>query len=185
MIDLNLVGTFLESAKRNYAEVSLTHGYAEAAKRIAEIALSNRVSSMTLSRLPDKLLEALRSELTGVKMIHNLDNYRLEDAFNFAKSAEMGVVLADAGLAEIGVIIIMNSYSARLATTLPRRLVAVLPASNIIATYDDLADYLSKRYGEAGAAFLIAGPSGTSDIELTFVKGVHGPGDAHFIVVEE
>jgi L-lactate utilization protein LutC len=152
---------------------------------VARIASENNVSSIALARMHDPLLRVLRNELAGMRTVFNLDDYLLEEAAKIAEKAEMGVTLVDAGLAEVGVVVILDSYSARLASTLPRRFAALLPASQIIPTYDQLAEFLAKRYGEAGAAILIAGPSGTADIELAFVQGVHGPGETYFIVVEE
>ncbi len=185
MTDLSVVGSFLRSAARNGAHVMQIRGYDDAARVAAKIAFENDVSSIALARMHEPFIRAFRKELTGIRAVFNLDDYRLEEAAKVAANVEMGVTLVDAGLAEVGVVIIMDSYSVRLVSTLPRRLVAILPASQIIPTYDQLAEYLSRRYGEAGSAVLIAGPSGTSDIELTFVQGVHGPGETYFIVVEE
>lgn len=185
MIDLSVVKSFIDAASRNNAHVLQAHGYEDAARAIAKIALEKNVSSIVLARIPERFLKTLRNELAGIRMVHNLDEYRLDEAAKIAERAEMGVSLVDAGLAEVGVVVVMDSYSARLASTLPRCFAAILPSSQIMQTYDQLAEYLSRRYGEAGAAVLIAGPSGTSDIELTFVQGVHGPGDAYFILVEE
>jgi len=185
MISLSVVNSFLNAASRNGAHVIQTRGYEEAARVTARIASENNVSSIALARMRDPLLRALRNELASMRAVFNLDDYRLEEAAKIAENVDMGVTVVDAGLVEVGVVVILDSYSARLASTLPRRFVALLPASQIIPTYDQLAEFLARRYGEAGAAILIAGPSGTSDIELTFVKGVHGPGEAYFIVVEE
>jgi L-lactate dehydrogenase complex protein LldG len=185
MIGLSVVNSFLKAASRNGAHVVQTRGYEEVARIVSRIASENNVSSIALARMRGPLLKALRNELASMKTVFNLDDYRLEEAAKIAENVEMGVTLVDAGLAEVGVVVILDGYSARLASTLPRRLAAILPASQIIPTYDQLAELLARRYGEAGAAILIAGPSGTSDIELTFVQGVHGPAEAHFIVVEE
>lgn len=180
-----MIKSFNEAARRNGAHTLQTRGYQETARTIAKIAAENNVTSIALARIPEPLMRVFRTELSGIRMLVNLDEHQLEEASKIAENVDMGVTMVDAGLAEVGSVIIINSYSARLASTLPRRLAAILPVKNILATYDELADYLSKRYAETGSAILIAGPSGTSDIEMTHIRGVHGPADAYFILMEE
>ncbi|MEM2802728.1 MAG: LUD domain-containing protein [Nitrososphaerota archaeon] len=180
-----MIRSFTEAARRNGAHILQTQGYRDTARAIAKIAAENNVTSIALARIPEPLLRIFRNELAEIRMLVNLDDHELGEASKIAENVEMGVTMVDAGLAEVGSVIIMNSYSARLASTLPRRLAAILPVRNILATYEELAEYLSRRYTEAGSAILIAGPSGTSDIEMTHIRGVHGPADAYFILMEE
>jgi len=44
---------------------------------------------------------------------------------------------------------------------------------------------LGAQLGEVNAAVLVTGPSRTSDIELTLVRGVHGPKSMTALVVRE
>jgi L-lactate utilization protein LutC len=146
MIGLSVVNSFLKAASRNGAHVVQTRDYEEVARIVSRIASENNVSSIALARMRGPLLKALRNELASMKTVFNLDDYRLEEAAKIAENVEMGVTLVDAGLAEVGVVVILDGYSARLASTLPRRLAAILPASQIIPTYDQLAELLARRY---------------------------------------
>jgi len=100
--------------------------------------------------------------------------------------AEVGLTGASAGLADTGTLVLRSGPGRpRLACLLPPVHVALLPARLILPS---LADFLS---GAAQAAMdhanlvLISGPSRTGDIELTLLRGMHGPREVHIIVLAD
>ena len=62
--------------------------------------------------------------------------------------------------------------------------VAVGPAARILTGLDELFSVLPDPAGQTSSMLLITGPSRTGDIEMTLVRGVHGPGELTVIVVE-
>ena len=96
-----------------------------------------------------------------------------------------GVVTGSScGIADSGTIVLHHSEmeGRRVVSLLPDWHLCVLRASDVVET---LPEYFA-RCGEAPVlSTYISGPSATADIEMTRIKGVHGPRFLHVIVVRD
>ena len=87
------------------------------------------------------------------------------------------------GIAENGSLVIHSGpYTPILLSFLPLHHLVVLRADTLLPYLDDYARTLS-QLATPRNAILITGPSGTTDIEGSYVRGAHGPGYLHVIVV--
>jgi L-lactate dehydrogenase complex protein LldG len=96
-----------------------------------------------------------------------------------------GVVTASfAGVADSGTIVLHHSSSEgrRILTLLPDWHLCVLRTSQIVET---LPEYFDRCPQPPALATYISGPSATADIEMTRIKGVHGPRFLHVILVHD
>jgi L-lactate dehydrogenase complex protein LldG len=102
-----------------------------------------------------------------------------------AIEASDGVVTACfAGIADSGTIVLHHSPSEgrRVISLLPDWHLCILRVSQIVET---LPEYFSLCTRMPTLATYISGPSATADIEMTRIKGVHGPRFLHVIVVHD
>jgi L-lactate dehydrogenase complex protein LldG len=100
---------------------------------------------------------------------------------------DIGVTLADYGIAETGTLVIDSSSEAvRLATMISEIHVAILPLSRIRNTASELEQELT-AYMQTPATYLafITGASRTADIERVLAIGVHGPLELHILLLED
>ena len=96
------------------------------------------------------------------------------------------VGLARLGIAESGSIVIHSAPdSPILLAFLPLHHIVVLHASSVVAHLEDYASFLDSGGSQPRNAILITGPSGTTDIEGSYVRGAHGPGFVHVIIVND
>ncbi len=101
-------------------------------------------------------------------------------------AARFGITGADYALADTGAFAMLaGPHEARLISLLPPAHIAVFPASSILPDLDELFVRLPNPAERSSSLVLIAGPSRTADIEQILVRGVHGPGEVHAIIVEE
>lgn len=94
------------------------------------------------------------------------------------------VTAAFCGVAESGTIVLHHSPSEgrRVITLLPDWHLCVLYASQIVEV---LPEYFARCAEPPKLVTYIAGPSATADIEMTRIKGVHGPRFLHVILVRD
>ena len=100
---------------------------------------------------------------------------------------DIGLTLADYGIAETGTLVIDSSSEAvRLATMISEIHVAILPLSRLRETADELEQELT-AYMQTPANYLafITGASRTADIERVLAIGVHGPLELHILLLED
>jgi L-lactate dehydrogenase complex protein LldG len=96
-----------------------------------------------------------------------------------------GISSADFGLADTGSLVMISSHEeARLVSLLPPAHIAVLPASKLLTGLDELYSILPRPAEQTSSMVLITGPSRTADIEQILVRGVHGPGEIHVVIVD-
>ena len=87
------------------------------------------------------------------------------------------------GIAESGSLIVHSGADTPiLLSFLPQHHIVVLQESDILSHLEDYAAQLADRPHPRNA-ILITGPSGTTDIEGSYVRGAHGPGFLHVILV--
>lgn len=100
---------------------------------------------------------------------------------------DMGLTIADYGIAETGTLVIdSSSEDVRLATMISEVHVAVLPAGRIRKTAFDLEEELRDRFVNTPNYYaFITGASRTADIERVLALGVHGPLELHILVLED
>ncbi len=97
----------------------------------------------------------------------------------------VGVTSADYALANTGTLVmIAGPAEARLISLLPPVHVAVIPADRILTSLDELFAVVPEPARITSSMVLITGPSRTADIEQILVRGVHGPGEIHVVIVE-
>src|SRR5262249_3151467 len=93
-----------------------------------------------------------------------------------AAAADLGITGAVAGVCSTGSVLLRATpASPRIASLLPPAHVAILHEAVLLPGFEELFDRLGDEVTGANAAVLVTGPSRTSDIELTLVRGVHGP----------
>lgn len=96
-----------------------------------------------------------------------------------------GVVTASfCGIADSGTIVLHHSGSEgrRVLSLLPDFHLCVLRRSQIVET---LPEYFARAEQAPALATMISGPSATADIEMTRIKGVHGPRFLEVVVVND
>ena len=76
----------------------------------------------------------------------------------------------------------------RAVSLLPPVHVAIVEAGRVLPSLDELftlrrSDFLNGTMGSY--MNIITGPSRSADIEYTIVKGVHGPGEVHLVLLDE
>ena len=98
--------------------------------------------------------------------------------------ADVGITSADYALADTGSIVMLShSGESRLISLLPPCHIAVIPVSRLLSGLDELLERLPDPLRESSAMAIITGPSRTADIELRLVRGVHGPGEIHVVLI--
>ncbi|MGA8086178.1 MAG: LUD domain-containing protein [Terracidiphilus sp.] len=96
-----------------------------------------------------------------------------------------GVLTASfAGVADSGTIVLhhLSTEGRRVLTLLPDFHLCILRASDVVET---LPEYFARFTVAPRLATYISGPSATADIEMTRIKGVHGPRFLSVIIVRD
>ena len=97
----------------------------------------------------------------------------------------VGITSAPYALAATGTLVMLSSdEEQRLVSLLPPAHIAVIPASRILVNLDELFVSVPMPADLTSALVFITGPSRTADIEQILVRGVHGPGEVHVVIVE-
>jgi L-lactate dehydrogenase complex protein LldG len=111
------------------------------------------------------------------KVDHNLSSSEIA-------KAEGVVTACFCGVAESGTIVLHHSPTEgrRVITLLPDWHLCVVRARQIVET---LPEYFERCEEPPALVTWISGPSATADIEMTRIKGVHGPRFLNVIVVSE
>lgn len=120
-----------------------------------------------------------------------VDLARVQSGFTIAaelraacSTAEVGITSADYALADTGTLVMLASPAeARLISLLPPVHIAVVPKERVLSGLDELLLVLPHPAEQTSSMVLITGPSRTADIEQILVRGVHGPGEIHVVVV--
>lgn len=100
------------------------------------------------------------------------------------ESVEGVVTAAFCGIADSGTIVLHHgpAEGRRVISLLPDWHLCVLRASQVVET---LPEYFARCPESPVLATYISGPSATADIEMTRIKGVHGPRFLHVVVVRD
>jgi L-lactate dehydrogenase complex protein LldG len=108
----------------------------------------------------------------------------VEELRSLCATVDLGITSADYALADTGTLVILSSaQEARMISLLPPVHLAVIPADRILTGLDELFSILPLPAERTSSMVLITGPSRTADIEQILVRGVHGPGELHVVVV--
>ncbi|MCX6621763.1 MAG: lactate utilization protein [Acidobacteria bacterium] len=127
------------------------------------------------------LAECGVTEIAGVA-----GGFRDREALRAAlEPAEVGITSADYALADTGSLVMLSSGAeARMISLLPLIHLAIIRADCILSGLDELYTLAPLPMERTSSMVLITGPSRTADIEQILVRGVHGPGEIHVVVVE-
>jgi len=99
---------------------------------------------------------------------------------------DVGITSADYALAETGSLVVLTeSNESRLLSLLPPCHIAVVARSRIVENLEELLTLLPEPTAASSAMVIITGPSRTADIEMLLVRGVHGPGEIHVVILED
>jgi L-lactate dehydrogenase complex protein LldG len=103
---------------------------------------------------------------------------------NLCASADIGITSADYALADTGTLVMLSSKEeARMISLVPPVHLALVPRERILTGLDELFSILPRPAERTSSMVLITGPSRTADIEQILIRGVHGPGKIHVVVV--
>lgn len=104
-------------------------------------------------------------------------------------SDAVSVTGAFAGVAETGTLVMLSGPEHPTTLNfLPDTHIAVLPADQIVGTYEEIWARLRDTLGHGRLPRVvnwITGPSRTADIEQTLQLGAHGPVRLHILIVDE
>lgn len=145
----------------------------------AQLAASGKHKFVAPPGTPAAWMVTAAWQISGVEwnIDHGLTTAEIEQA-------EGVVTAAFCGVADSGTIVLHHSSAEgrRVLTLLPDWHLCILRASQIVET---LPEYFHRCPQPPALATWISGPSATADIEMTRIKGVHGPRFLHVILVRD
>jgi L-lactate dehydrogenase complex protein LldG len=143
----------------------------------AAIAAQLAASGKRIFAAPEGLPAAWLAEGYDWKIDHGLATAEIE-------AVEGVVTAATCGVADSGTIVLHHSPAEgrRVLTLLPDWHLCILRASQVVET---LPEYFNRFQPPPSLVTTVSGPSATADIEMTRIKGVHGPRFLHVILVRD
>ena len=107
-----------------------------------------------------------------------------EELRALCSTAAVGITSADYCLADTGTLVMIASLEeARLVSLLPPIHIAVVSRDRMLSGLDELLTTLPLPAEQSSSMVMITGPSRSADIELILVRGVHGPGEIHVVIL--
>ena len=156
-----------------------------AVDEIVSICKSQDAKCVALAGLPESLVIAIEDRCTGIKVLK--EPYPAETLPGTIDEAEVGVTGIAFAIAQSGTLVeISTDDVVRLVSGLPRTYIGVLQAVDIVNRFEEgparIRDIV-EQHDENLVISFISGPSRTGDIELKLTLGVHGPGEAHVVII--
>jgi L-lactate dehydrogenase complex protein LldG len=191
-----LLETFKQECEKASGKVSLARSREDAERSLSEIISKEGVNKVMLGhslQLGSLDLDHLLMDLGIAHIVRSsnehLDESALKDFHRRIGDAEMGITGVDYGLADTGTLVLMaRSDQDRLTSLLPPMHIAVLQTNQILTGLDELCVRLmldmEEGRGLNSCITFITGPSKTADIEMTLVRGIHGPKELHVILLD-
>lgn len=165
--DLTL--SFIDKCANPALGVTLTHLYDWSALSAAVAAYCDH------HKLPRRLAVGHDQRLA------DLSETGIETYSDAAPDELTAISIAEWGIAETGSVVIHSSdRQPILNAMLPKHWLVVLDQARILPFLDD---YATMEILPPRNAILITGSSGTTDIEGVFVRGAHGPGFVHILLI--
>ncbi len=150
----------------------------------AQLAASGKLIFVAPPDTPPAWMVTVAWQISGLEW--NLDQWDIGHGLTTAEieQAEGVVTAASCGIADSGTIVLHHSATEgrRILTLLPDWHLCILRASQVVET---LSEYFSRCPQPPALVTWISGPSATADIEMTRIKGVHGPRFLHVILVRD
>ena len=170
------LSTFFACIERLNGKTLKAASPAEAKEYVAALVKGKRAVASNSTVLHDSGISAL-AEVTCA----GTDKTKLR---TLCAESDIGISSADYGLADTGTLVMFSSrQEPRMISLLPPLHIAIVPESRIIGNLDELLTLLPTPAERSSSMVLITGPSRTGDIEQILVRGVHGPGELHVVVI--
>ena len=157
--------------------------------QVPEISPSDRVTQFAnaLTALAGKVILPSSKEdvRAAIKKIVNERSVVTVNQGDVA-TADVGINFADYALADTGSLVFLSeSRESRLISLLPPVHIAIVARHRILSGLDELFTLVPHPAANSSSMVIVTGPSRTADIEMRLVRGVHGPGEVHAIIVED
>ncbi len=150
------------------------------ADRVAQFitALTALAGHVILPSSKDDVREAIK-EIVGGRSVVTMET-------GDVKTADVGINFADYALADTGSLVFLSeSNQSRLISLLPPAHIGIVARNKILSGLDELFTLVPQPAAQSSSMVIVTGPSRTADIEMRLVRGVHGPGEVHVIIVED
>lgn len=122
-----------------------------------------------------------RLAVTADPRLAGLAEAGIETHDSCAPDEDAAISVALWGIAETGSVVIHSAPDQPvLNALLPRHWLVVVEEARVLPWLEDYATYAAARPRNA---VMITGASGTTDIEGYFVRGAHGPGSVHVLLI--
>jgi L-lactate utilization protein LutC len=168
--------SFVAALQALNAKTLVASGPAEAKEYAASLAAGRKVVASNAPFLRHcciTTLPGVQSGFTGAAALRDV-----------CAVADLGISSADYALADTGTLVMLSSRAeARLISLLPPVHLAIVPRERLLSGLDELFTLLPRPAEQTSSMVLITGPSRTADIEQILVRGVHGPGEIHVVIV--
>jgi len=173
-----------ESVAGKAHQVSIT---ADAAGIVAGVLAETGATCVAMAQLPEDLAASIRAHCQehGVELLEEpYDSATLPGALD---RAQVGITGIEFAIAQTGTLVeVALNDATRLVSSLPRTHIGIVPAGEMVPTLLEAAprmrEVLDAHDRNVVLSFL-SGPSRTGDIELILTLGVHGPEQAHAILL--
>ena len=182
-----LIQTFKARFEALKGTVHLVSDWDAAATAILSVLRAKGAERVALATLPEALRQVLTAACSkeGIEVLN--PPYAHETLPDAIDGADVGVSEASFAIAQSGTLVEVALNDAdRLVSALPKVHIGIVAANEFVSLLQDAAPRLRSCFQEHDrncVVSFISGPSRTGDIEMILTLGVHGPGEAHAIVV--
>lgn len=157
-----------------------------AAEEIVSIVKSKHARCVALAGLAESLVTAIEERCDGMTVLK--EPYAADALPGAIDKADVGVTGVAFAIAQSGTLVETAANDAvRLVSGLPRTYIGVLRAADIVDKFHEGAArvrQIVQQHDRNLVISFISGPSRTGDIELKLTLGVHGPEEAHAVIID-